>query len=176
MNSKHGDKGTTSFEVVMLLVFAGFFVVYFAPLFLKFLQVRASTDYFSQAIVLGQDIMERIRGKSFNPGGYLELRQRVNTEDKPYWTLAELKGFLYGSVPNEAIPLPVPPEAEELSRIVIRSPQSDMLVVEVEIRWKEPSKVPSPSLQTSPNLPTRSYRIATLMYEKGIRELRRGGL
>lgn len=151
----------TLIEVVVLFVIVGFFVLAAAPLFSRFLQVRTSTDYTLQATVLAQDIMERIRGKSFED---LEAYVGEWRFDDP-----NFRGFLYG---NDPFPLTIPPKAEEESRVVIQregsNPDSDMLIVEVEIKWKE-------LLRASQETQERTYRVATRVYKEGIQKLRRGG-
>ncbi|MEN3203409.1 MAG: hypothetical protein ABDK87_06740, partial [Atribacterota bacterium] len=148
-------------EVVMLFVLVGFFVVAAAPLFSRFLQVRTSVDYTLQATVLAQDIMERIRGKSFE-----ELEAYVGE-----WKLndPDFREFLYNGDP---FPSTIPPKAEGESRVVIQreggNPDSDTLIVEVEIKWKE-------LLRISQKMQARTYRVATRLYKEGIQKLRRGG-
>lgn len=148
-------------EVIVLFVALGFFIVAAAPLFFRFLQVRTGVDYTLQATVLAQDIIERIRGKNFE-----ELEAKVDE-----WRLnnSDFREFLYGDDP---LPLTIPPKAEEESRVVIQkergNPDSDMLIVEVEIKWKE-------LLRASQETQGRTYRVATRVYKEGIQKLRRGG-
>lgn len=159
----YSEAGMSLIEVVVLFVAVGFFVIAAAPLFSRFLQVRTSVDYTLRATVLAQDIMERIRGKSFE-----ELKAKVNAEG---WKLnnSDLRRFLYGDDP---LPSTLPPEAEEMSRVIIwwedGNPNSDTLVVEIEIKWQE-------LLRTSREMQERTYRVATRVYEKGIQTLRKGG-
>lgn len=159
MHFAHRSKGASTLEVVVLFVAAGFFVIAAAPLFSRFLQVRTGTNYLLQATILAQDIMERIRGKSFE-----ELEGQVGE-----WVLADLEEFLYGFY-GDSFPTTIPPGARELSRIVIRkeNPHSDMLTVEVEIKWKEILRAYQGTLE-------RTYRVATQVYKEGIQKLRQGG-
>jgi hypothetical protein len=158
----YSEAGMSLIEVAVLFVAVGFFVIAAAPLFSRFLQVRTSVDYTLQATVLAQDIMERIRGKSFE-----ELKAKVNAEG---WKLnnSDFSEFLYGS---EDLP-PLPPGAKEMSRVVIQwedgNPNGDTLVVEIEIKWQE-------LLRISREMQERTYRVATRVYEKGIQKLRKGG-
>jgi Tfp pilus assembly protein PilV len=157
------QEGMSLIEVAVLFVAVGFFVIAAAPLFSRFLQVRTSVDYTLQATVLAQDIMERIRGKSFE-----ELKDKVNAEG---WKLnnSDFKEFLYG---DDSLPSTLPPEAEEMSRVVIQwedgNPNGDTLVVEIEIKWQE-------LLRISRETQECMYRVATRVYEKGIQTLRKGG-
>jgi len=159
----YSEAGMSLIEVVVLFVAVGFFVIAAAPLFSRFLQVRTSVDYTLRATVLAQDIMERIRGKSFE-----ELKAKVNAEG---WKLnnSDFRRFLYGDDP---LPSTLPPEAEEMSRVIIRwednNPNGDTLVVEIEIKWQE-------LLRISREMQERTYRVATRVYEKGIQTLRKGG-
>ncbi|WP_427366046.1 type IV pilus modification PilV family protein [Candidatus Caldatribacterium saccharofermentans] len=163
MPRAYSEAGMSLIEVVVLFVAVGFFVIAAAPLFSRFLQVRTSVDYTLWATVLAQDIMERIRGKSFE-----ELKAKVNAEG---WKLnnSDFRRFLYGDDP---LPSTLPPEAEEMSRVIIRwednNPNGDTLVVEIEIKWQE-------LLRISREMQERTYRVATRVYEKGIQTLRKGG-
>lgn len=158
------EEGMGLIEVVVLLFVVGLFVVAAAPLFSRFLQVRASVDYTLQATVLAQDIMERIRGKTF-----ADLEDRIGEWELSDSSDSDFKTFLYGS---SSFPLTIPPRAQEESRVVIRregsNSNSDMLVVEIEIKWRE-------LLKTSQETQKRTYRVATYVYRYGIRELRGGG-
>jgi hypothetical protein len=156
----YSEAGMSLIEVAVLFVAVGFFVIAAAPLFSRFLQVRTSVDYTLQATVLAQDIMERIRGKSFE-----ELKAKVNAEG---WKLnnSDFSEFLYGS---EDIP-PLPPGAEILLKIQQES--NDLLIVEVEIKWKEILRAATPTGSSSPQ--ERSYRVATYVYRHGIHELHGG--
>jgi Tfp pilus assembly protein PilV len=159
----YSEAGMSLIEVAVLFVAVGFFVIAAAPLFSRFLQVRASMDYTLQATVLAQDIMERIRGKSFE-----ELKDKVKVDG---WKLNDhnFREFLYG---NDPFPSTLPPEAEEMSRVVIQwedgNPNGDTLVVEIEIKWQE-------LLRISREMRERTYRVVTRVYEKGIQTLRKGG-
>lgn len=157
MKAARREEGMSLIEVTVLFVVVGFFVVAAAPLFSRFLQVRTSVDYTLQATVLAQDIMERIRGKSFE-----ELESKTGE-----WKLDDLT-FLYG---NDLPPL-IPPGARELSRVVIQpessNSNSDTLIVEIEIKWQE-------LLRTSQETQERTYRVATRVYKEGIQKLRKGG-
>lgn len=155
MKRAHSEMGMSLIEVTVLFVAAGFFVVAAAPLFSRFLATRASMDYTLRATLLAQDIMERIRGKSFE-----------DLEDKANSTLSmnDIKAILYDE--SETFPS-LPPGAEILLKIQQES--SDLLIVEVEVTWKEILRIAMPT--SSPNPQERSYRVATYVYRHGIQEL-----
>lgn len=151
--------GMSLIEVAVLFVAAGLFVVAAAPLFSRFLQVRTSVDYTLQATVFAADIMERIRGKEFS-----KLKSELGGGNSKIVPLSSFKAFpspdpIYKA--GENLP-PLPPEAEAYLKIEKKG--DDMLLVEIEISWHEP-------LRTS-DIRKRTYRLATYIYEKGIRALR----
>lgn len=166
-------KGASTFEVIMLSVIATFFVIAAAPLLSRFFQVRSSADYLLRATVFAQDIMEHIRGKSFE-----ELSGKIGD-----WRLncSDL-GFLYdGGSCNATIFSNLPPGAQEESRVLIKrlenSNLEDILIVEVRIVWKESLRLPRKTEGAlSGNSQTRTYSVATLVYREGIYKLRRGGI
>lgn len=152
------QEGMSLIEVVVLFAALGFFIAAAAPLFSRFLAVRTSMDYTLQAALFAQDIMERIRGKSF-----AELESKV--ADSPL-SLDEIRTFLYGS---ETLP-PLPSGAEV--SLTIQPENSDLLVAEVEIKWKEILRVATSTGSSNPH--ERSYRVATYVYREGIYKLRGG--
>ncbi len=146
-------------EVIVLFVALGFFIVAAAPLFSRFLATRASMDYTLRATLLAQDIMERVRGKSFE-----DLKNKESTSPLSW---DDIKAFLY---PSGNFP-PLPPGSEIF--LNIQPEGSDLLIVEVEIKWKEILRPVSSA--SSPNPQERSYRVATYVYRYGVWELRGGG-
>ena len=160
----YSEAGMSLIEVAVLFVAVGFFVIAAAPLFSRFLQVRASMDYTLRAALLAQDIMERVRGKSF-----ADLGSKTGS-----WSLLdndEIKEFLYGSkdLPRNLLDL-LPPGAGIL--LEIQQESNDLLIVETKIKWEEILRVAAPTGSSSPQ--ERSYRVATYVYRHGIRELRGG--
>jgi len=145
----YSEAGMSLIEVVVLFVAVGFFVIAAAPLFARFLQVRAGVDYMLQATVFAQDVIERIRGKRFE-----ELEEKIDAD------FEDLLDFLYD---NADLP-PLPPKAEELSSIIIQREMDDMLRVEIEVKWRE--------VLRASDTQERSYRLATYVYKNGIRKLR----
>ena len=150
----YSEAGMSLIEVAVLFVAVGFFVIAAAPLFSRFLATRASMDYTLRAVLLAQDIMERIRGKPFT--------DLANEAGRPL-SLNEIQTFLYGSKA-------LPPGAEILLKIQQES--NDLLIVEVEIKWKEILRAATPTGSSSPQ--ERSYRVATYVYRHGIHELHGG--
>lgn len=146
-------------EVVVLFVALGLFIVAAAPLFSRFLATRASMDYTLRATLLAQDIMERVRGKSFE-----ELEAKISSSPL---SMDDIKTFLYES---EFLPLPSP--GAEVS-LKIQRENGDLLIAEVEVTWEEILRFASSA--SSPNPRERSYRVATYVYRYGLWELHRGG-
>ncbi|MGQ9623204.1 MAG: type IV pilus modification PilV family protein [Candidatus Caldatribacteriaceae bacterium] len=144
-------------EVIVLFVALGFFIVAAAPLFSRFLATRASMDYTLRAALFAQDIMERVRGKPFT-----DLAGKAGSP----LSLNEIQTFLYGS---ETLP-PLPPGAGV--SLEIQPENSDLLVIEVEIKWKEILRTATSTGSSNPQ--ERSYQVATYVYSEGIHKLHRG--
>lgn len=164
------EAGMSLLEVVVLSAAFGLFVIAAVPLFSRFLQVRTSVDYTLQATVFAQDVMERIRGKAFD-----KLKNELGGGNNRTVSLSDFRSFpssdpIYEA--NEPFP-PLPPGAE--ARLKIEKAGNDMLLVEIEISWREPLrmlKASEPSATSAPDPQKRTYRLATYVYEKGIGKLR----